>query len=312
MYINRNNSLTVTDWSLIITLKRCWNAASGLWDEVSKRPICLAHLLNVSEGKTAQQKEGDRLDWEAASSWFPEYHMTRAFYPLELTVISTFAITSTLHNRTHRSLVFTFCNCHCMWKNGRKSELECHELKTFQCKNSPDNLMHTTSHDVSLETSQTCPTLHFSCCFSLLLSFPLFSSPNTAVFMSSNFLFPLPINLFPVAAHPRLLGIFTHSWCLLVYCLKAGKSNLFLHSGGKRVKLDQVLTGLSFSLSDVSTGMCQCKDRRKRREKRRDFFTLHFVKQVKTYWSLKYINLQSCTPISHSQTLSSVQAHLQT
>lgn len=126
----------------------------------------------------------------------------------------------------------------------------------IRCTPSADTVMMSAlKHHKHVQPCTPSPAFcFFTCPFSLamlyqtlLLFFPL---------LGKTFFF-----FFSHAAHfsssLTLTRIFTLSKCPvspLFVAPGAGKSNLFLDLEGKRVKQDQVLTGLSLYLSDVSTG----------------------------------------------------------
>lgn len=182
--------------------------------------------------------------WDAATSRCSEYHTTRAFYPLELTVISTFAPVPHEPTNAHTASILHHAPCCCVQEKWRMSECECRELN-IQCT-PPVNQSWCQPGNI---TNMPDPAL-FPLCSSRFFPFlPLFQVP-TPLNVSADVLFPLPRKALPMTTLA-----FSHiPNAYLFIAPEAGKSNLFLHSGGKRVKLDQVLTGLSLSLSDVSTG----------------------------------------------------------
>lgn len=111
----------------------------------------------------------------------------------------------------------------------------------------------------------------------------------------------------------------------IVRCPGAGKSELFLHLEGKRLRLNQVLTGLSLYLSDVSTGdvSLEWKKESDNERERRTYSLPHpACRNKKRHSTLKYTvyrfnNLTgakhcaslSFPSLSHSLLLSDTQTH---
>lgn len=113
----------------LITLKWGWNPASGLCAKLIRGQSAFIASSTALKERHAQIEGGRWTDcWEAATSRCSENHTTRAFYPLELTVISTFAPVPPEPTNAHTVSILQHGPCCCVQEKSRISECECCEL----------------------------------------------------------------------------------------------------------------------------------------------------------------------------------------